>query len=65
MAEERDPALDALRRAIFDDRPVGQLPKIILDIDSEVRFSWLLLGREPRSRSELLLVYAAVLAHGT
>jgi hypothetical protein len=25
----------------------------------------LLLGREPRSRSELLLVYAAVLAHGT
>ena len=65
VAEERDPALDALRRAIFDDRPVGQLPKIILDIDSEVRFSWLLLGREPRSRSELLLVYAAVLAHGT
>lgn len=65
VAEERDPHLDALRRAIFEDRPVGQLPTIILDIDSEVRFSWLLLGREPRSRSELLLVYAAVLAHGT
>lgn len=65
VAEERDPHLDAIRRAIFEDRPVGQLPKIILEIDSEVRFSWLLLGREPRSRSELLLVYAAVLAHGT
>ncbi|MFJ3319037.1 Tn3 family transposase [Herbaspirillum huttiense] len=64
-AEDKAPHLDALRRAIFEERPVGQLPKIILDIDSEVRFSWLLLGREPRSRSELLLVYAAVLAHGT
>lgn len=26
---------------------------------------WLLLGREPHSRSELLMVYAAALAHGT
>ncbi|HEY0847457.1 MAG TPA: Tn3 family transposase [Noviherbaspirillum sp.] len=65
VAEDKEPHLDALRRAIFEDRPVGQLPKIILDIDSEVRFSWMLLGREPRSRSELLLVYAAVFAHGT
>lgn len=65
VAEDKEPHVDARRRAIFEDRPVGQLPTIILDIDSQVKFSWRLLGREPRSRSELLLVYAAVFAHGT
>jgi hypothetical protein len=64
-AEGADAHLDAIRQAIFAQRPPGQLPEILLEIDSTVRFSWLLLGREPRSRSELLLVYAAVLAHGT
>ncbi|CAJ3199676.1 transposase Tn3 family protein [Burkholderia pseudomallei] len=64
-AQRADPAVEALRRAIFDVHPDGQLPRIILEIDSETRFSWLLLGREPRSRGELLMVYAAVLAHGT
>jgi hypothetical protein len=28
-------------------------------------FSWLMLGREPRSEKELLMVYAGILAHGT
>lgn len=65
VAAGRDSHLDTVRRAIFARRPVGQVPTIILEIDSSVRFSWILLGREPRSRSELLLVYAAVLAHGT
>ena len=37
----------------------------ILEVDSTTRFSWLLLGREPGSCAELLMVYAAVLAHGT
>lgn len=54
-----------LRRALFSDRPLGQLPEIVLEIDSAVRFSWILLGREPHNRRELLMVYAAVLAHGT
>jgi TnpA family transposase len=30
-----------------------------------VRFSWIMLGREPRSDKELLMVYAGILAHGT
>jgi TnpA family transposase len=60
-----NPAVEALRRAIFSARPDGQLPEIILEVDSTTRFSWLLLGREPGSRAELLMVYAAVLAHGT
>jgi hypothetical protein len=44
--------------------PQGQLPGIILEIDSATRFSWLLLGREPLSRVELLMVFSAVLAYG-
>jgi TnpA family transposase len=64
-AQRAEPAVEALRRAIFNVHPDGQLPRILLEIDSETRFSWLLLGREPRARSELLMVYAAVLAHGT
>ena len=58
-------SVEALRRALFERHPGGQLPEILLEIDSSTHFSWLLLGREPYSRSELLLVYAAVLAHGT
>ena len=58
-------SVEALRRALFDRHPDGQLPEILLEIDSHTHFSWLLLGREPYSRSELLMVYAAVLAHGT
>nr|WP_258397439.1 Tn3 family transposase [Paraburkholderia unamae] len=37
----------------------------MLEIDSATRFSWILPGRERRSRIELLMVYSAVLAHGT
>ena len=64
-AQTPNPAVEALRRAIFSARPDGQLPEIILEVDSTTRFSWLLLGREPGSCAELLMVYAAVLAHGT
>jgi hypothetical protein len=65
VAQQPEPAVEALRRAIFGVHPTGQLPRIILEIDTETRFSWLLLGREPRSRSELLMVHAAVLGHVT
>lgn len=65
IADKEEKHIETLRRALYEGRPLGQLPEIMLQIDSQVRFSWLLLGREPRSRSELLLVYAAVLAHGT
>ena len=42
-----------------------QLPELILTIDAQVHFSWIMLGREPRSHAELLTVYAGILAHGT
>ena len=64
-AEEEDPKLAKLRAAL--DRRIceAQLPEIILAVDAEVRFSWIMLGREPRSNQELLMVYAGILAHGT
>ena len=54
-----------LRRALYADRGEGQIAEMMLQIDSTVRFSWLLLGREPYHRSELLLTYAGVLALST
>ncbi len=64
-AQPADLEADRLRRTIFEAHPPGQLPEIILEVDSATRFSWTLLGREPRSRTELLMTYSAVLAHGT
>jgi hypothetical protein len=51
-AEEEDPKLAKLRAAL--DRRIceAQLPEIILAVDAEVRFSWIMLGREPRSNHE-------------
>src|SRR5208337_3917542 len=65
LTEEKDPELAKLRSAL--DRRIGetQLPELILAVDAEVRFSWIMLGREPRSISELLMVYGGILAHGT
>ena len=59
-AQEEDPKLTKLRAAL--DKRVGeaQLPELILAVDAEVRFSWIMLGREPRSERELLMVYAGI-----
>lgn len=49
------------------DQRIGevQLPEVILAVDAQVRFSWIMLGREPRSGQELLMAYAGILAQGT
>ena len=64
-ADEESPEVVKLRAAL--DRRMGeiQLPELILTIDAQVHFSWIMLGREPRSHAELLTVYAGILAHGT
>lgn len=54
-----------LRRALYAHRGTGQLAEMLLYVDSKVRFSWQLLGREPYNRKELLLVYASLLNLGT
>ena len=53
------------RRVLYRQIPEYQLPEVILEVDSHVRFSWNLLGREPRSFEELLLLYAGLLAQAT
>lgn len=64
-AAEEDLEVEKLRSAL--DRRIGeaQLPEVILAVDPQVRFSWVMLGREPKSADELLMVYAGVLAHRT
>jgi TnpA family transposase len=64
-AEEQDPQVAKLRDDLSDQIGEAQLPEIILDVDAQVRFSWIMLGREPRSSNELLMVYSGMLAHGT
>ena len=64
-AEDEDPQVIKLRAALQHRIGEAQLPELILDIDAQVRFSWIMLGREPRSADELLMVYAGILAHGT
>lgn len=64
-ADEEDPEVTKLRTRL--DQRIGevQLPEVILAVDAQVRFSWIMLGREPRSSQELLMTYAGILAHGT
>jgi hypothetical protein len=54
-----------LRAALDHKVGVAQLPDVLLQVDSKVRFSWIMLGREARSDRELLMVYDGILAHGT
>ena len=63
--EEESPEVSTLRDKL--DARIGQvqLPEVILAVDAQVRFSWLMLGREPHSTDELLMVYAGIMAHGT
>jgi TnpA family transposase len=64
-AEDEDPEVTKLRAALGHRIGEVQLPEVILAVDAQVRFSWIMLGREPRSTDELLMVYAGIMAHGT
>jgi hypothetical protein len=54
-AEEEEPELVKLRAALDHKIGEAQLPDVLLQVDSKVRFSWIMLGREPRSDKELLM----------
>jgi hypothetical protein len=56
-ADDEDPEVSKLRSRL--DQRIGevQLPEVILAVDAQVRFSWIMLGREPRSGQELLMAY--------
>lgn len=47
-AEDEDPQVIKLWAALQHRIGEAQLPELILDIDARVRFSWIMLGREPR-----------------
>ncbi|MGH8322905.1 MAG: Tn3 family transposase, partial [Steroidobacteraceae bacterium] len=55
--------LPAVRDALQASLPMVHLPEILVEIDAKIRFSWILLGREPTSEDELLYVYVALLGH--
>ena len=55
--------LEAIREELYACLPAVHLPELIMAIDAEIRFSWILLGREPANEHELLYVYAALLGH--
>ena len=64
-AEETPPQLGATRDAIFQEVGTIQLPELMLAVDHatvSVGASW---GGPATTERELLLVYAALLAHGT
>jgi TnpA family transposase len=64
-ADDEDPEVTKLRATLNHRIEEVQLPEVILAVDAQVRFSWIMLGREPHSSDELLMVYAGILAHGT
>ena len=64
-AQPEDPRLPHARRAVFDELRGAQLPDVFIEIDAKTRFSWKLLGRIPRSESELVTLYAALMALGS
>jgi len=64
-AEDIPEPVRVLRDALMERMGAEELPGVMMEVDSHTRFSWTLLGREPRSIDELRLVYAGLLAHGT
>ena len=53
-AEAAELRVSELRGALYTGRCLGQSSEAILHLDSKLRFSCLLLGREPYNRGELL-----------
>ncbi len=64
-ARETDIDVDRRKEELFDRIGVVQLPDLILEMDSRVGFSKIVLGRTAKTPTELLQVYAGMLAHGT
>lgn len=64
-AQAEDPQLAPIRRALFGRIGSVQLPRLLVEVDAQTRFSWSLLGRAPRSEQELVTAYAALVALGS
>jgi hypothetical protein len=64
-AEEDPPQVASTKKALFRAIGTVQLPELLVAMDNQIRFSWVLLDRAPRSEYELLALYGALVAHGT
>lgn len=62
-SQEERLEIDRKRDLIFGRIGVVQLPNLILEMDSRVHFSKIILGRSARTETELLQVYAGMIAH--
>ena len=58
------PEVTPNRNALFAEIGIVQFPDLILEMDSRTGFSKIILGRPARTPTELLQVYAGMLAHG-
>jgi len=61
----KPPNIVQIRRKMYQSFADVQLPEVVLEVDSETRFSWQLLGRPPHGDAELITLYGALLAHGS
>jgi TnpA family transposase len=61
----KDPVVEQARRSLAACYGMPQLSDILIEVDSNARFSWALLGRPARSEAELVTVYVALLALGS
>jgi TnpA family transposase len=63
--EPKDPRLEPARQALARALGDVQFPEVLIEIDGLTRFSWILLGRAPRSEQELVTLYAALMGLGS
>ncbi len=64
-AQEPNPENAKKCDALFAKLGPIQFPDLILEMDSQIGFSRIILGRAAHSERELLQIYAGMLAHGT
>jgi hypothetical protein len=64
-AESEAPEVTILRNEIAGAIGPVQLPDLLVQVDSAVRFAWILLGRSPHNERELYTLYCALLAQGS
>jgi hypothetical protein len=52
VAEATPVGLEQIQQRLFQQIGTVQLPELLMEMDSQIRFSWTMLGREPRSVPE-------------
>lgn len=59
------PAEDRMHQAFASRFGAIEFPRLMMEVDAEVRFTSTLLRRVPDNTDEIMAVYGALLAHGT